>query len=30
MNQSMNIETRSRYAVDNYYSNMKIVLKNLN
>ena len=30
MNQNMNIETRSCYVVDNYYYNMKIMLKNLN
>ena len=30
MNQSMNIETRYGYHVDNYYQCMKIVLKNLN
>ena len=30
MNQNMNIKTRSSYDVDNYYHNMKIVLKNLN
>ena len=30
MNQNMNIKTRSRYDVDNYYHHMKIVLKNLN
>jgi len=30
MNQNMNIKTRSRYDVDNYYYHMKIVLKNLN
>ncbi len=30
MNQSMNIKTRSMYDVDNYYHNMKIMLKNLN
>ena len=29
-NQNMNIKTRSRYVVDNYYYNMKIMLKNLN
>ena len=30
MNQNMNIETRFRYDVDNYYYNMKTMLKNLN
>ena len=30
MNQTMNIETRFSNDVDNYYYNMKIVLKNLN
>ena len=30
VNQNMNIQTRSRYDVDNYYYNMKIMLKNLN
>ena len=30
LNQSMNIKTRSCNSVDNYYYNMKIVLKNLN
>ena len=30
LNQSMNIKTRSSYAVDNYYHNMKTVIKNLN
>ena len=30
MNQNMNIKTRFGYAVDNYYYNMKIVLRNLN
>ena len=29
-NQNMNIKTRSRYTVDNYYCNRKIMLKNLN
>ena len=29
-NQNMNIKTRSGYGVDNYYYDMKIVLKNLN
>ena len=29
-NQNMNIKTRSWYGVDNYYYDMKIVLKNLN
>ena len=29
-NQNMNIKTRFSYDVDNYYYNMKIVLKNLN
>ena len=30
LNQNMNIETRSGYGVDNYYQDMKIMLKNLN
>ena len=30
LNQSTNIKTRPSYDVDNYYYNMKIVLKNLN
>ena len=30
LNQKVNIKTRSRYDVDNYYQYMKIVLKNLN
>ncbi len=30
LNQNMNIETRFSYAVDKYYYNMKIMLKNLN
>ena len=30
LNQSMNIKTRSMYSVDNFYYNMKIMLKNLN
>ena len=30
LNQSVNIKTRSSYDVDNYYYDMKIVLKNLN
>ena len=30
MNQNMNIKTRARYVVDNYYHDMKIVIKNLN
>ena len=30
LNQSMNIKTRAMYGVDNYYYNMKIMLKNLN
>ena len=30
MNQNMNIEIRFSYDVDNYYRDMKIVLKNLN
>ena len=29
VNQNMNIKTISRYAVDNYYQDMKIMLKNL-
>ena len=29
-NQTMNIETRVSNDVDNYYYNMKIMLKNLN
>ena len=29
LNQSMNIKTRSSYDVDNYYQDMKIMLKNL-
>ena len=29
-NQSVNIKTRASYAVDNYYYDMKIVIKNLN
>ena len=30
LNQNMNIKTRACYDVDNYYYNMKIMLKNLN
>ncbi len=30
LNQNKNIKTRSMYDVDNYYYNMKIMLKNLN
>jgi len=30
LNQSMNLETRFSNGVDNYYYNMKILLKNLN
>ena len=30
LNQSMNIKTRFSYDVDNYYFDMKIMLKNLN
>jgi len=30
LNQSVNIKTRCSYNVDNYYQDMKIVLKNLN
>ncbi len=30
LNQNMNIETRFGNTVDNYYHNMKIMLKNLN
>ena len=30
LNQNMNIKTRSSYDVDNYYQDMKIMLKNLN
>ena len=30
LNQNMNIKTRFCYGVDNYYYDMKIVLKNLN
>ncbi len=30
LNQNMNMETRFSNGVDNYYHNMKIVLKNLN
>ena len=30
LNQNKNIKTRFRYFVDNYYYNMKIMLKNLN
>ena len=30
LNQNMNIETRSCNGVDNYYYNMKNMLKNLN
>ena len=30
LNQSMNIKTRSSHAVDKYYQDMKIMLKNLN
>ena len=30
LNQSMNIKTRCSYDVDNYYQDMKIMLKNLN
>lgn len=30
LNQSKNIKTRSGYGVDNYYYNMKTMLKNLN
>ena len=29
-NQSKNIKARSSYDVDNYYQDMKIMLKNLN
>ena len=29
-NQNMNIKARSSHDVDNYYQDMKIVLKNLN
>ncbi len=29
LNQSVNIKTRSRHSVDNYYRDMKIMLKNL-
>ena len=29
LNQSMNIKTRCSYAVDNYYQDMKTMLKNL-
>jgi len=30
LNQNMNIKIRSSYGVDNYYYDIKIVLKNLN
>ena len=30
LNQSMNIKTRFSHDVDNYYQNIKIMLKNLN
>ena len=30
LNQNMNIETISSYVVDNYYYDMKTMLKNLN
>ena len=30
LNQSKNIKTRAGYGVDNYYHNMKSMLKNLN
>ena len=30
LNQTMNIKTKSCYGVDNYYYDMKIILKNLN
>ena len=30
LNQNMNIKTRFSYDVDNYYHDMKIMLKNLN
>ena len=30
VNQNMNIKTRFSYDVDNYYHDMKIMLKNLN
>ena len=30
LNQSKNIKTRSSYNVNNYYRDMKIMLKNLN
>ena len=30
LNQNMNIKTRFSHDVDNYYQDMKIVLKNLN
>ena len=30
LNQNMNMETRFSNGVDNYYHNMKIMLKNLN
>ena len=30
LNQNMNIKTRPSYAVDNYYQDMKSMLKNLN
>ena len=30
LNQNMNIKTKSCYGVDNYYYDMKIILKNLN
>ena len=30
LNQNMNIKTRSSYDVDNYYRDMKSMLKNLN
>ena len=29
LNQNMNIKTRYRHSVDNYYRDMKIMLKNL-
>ena len=30
LNQNMNIKTRSSYDVDNYYHDIKIMVKNLN
>jgi hypothetical protein len=30
LNQNMNVETKFSNGVDNYYHNMKIMLKNLN